>query len=218
MPLKINAPYSEKDIVKAKGGLWSVEEKTWYVPDNTDVNNFLKWMPEGKYSIIIKTPFYIAVNKRECWKCSQETSVVAIASNNFYCLDYKNEDDDTMQWIQQEGFSFFSMPIYFDEQLTSVIEKLFPFYKIGYSRTVGGKYWANHCQKCSALQGDFHLHNEPGEAFCPISAQECKTLQLVSIPSKFDIKIEADKSWHSNEKEILFHAEKLNLDQYLQLR
>ena len=28
-------------------------------------------------------------------------------------------------------------------------------------------YYANHCERCEALQGDFYLHSEPGGAFFP---------------------------------------------------
>ena len=31
MPLKINVPYSEKDLAKEKGAFWDKDNKTWFV-------------------------------------------------------------------------------------------------------------------------------------------------------------------------------------------
>jgi hypothetical protein len=213
MPLKINVPYNEKESAKAKGAFWDIQEKTWYVPNHIDVNDFANWIPQGNYSIIIKTPFYVALNTRECWKCSQETTVIAIASNSFYSME-----DDNMQWSLQNHFSFLSMPTYIEPQLSLILEKVFPFYKIGYSRTVDGNYWANHCQKCGALQGDFHLHHEAEAAFFPISTEECEALTLILIDSKFDVKVEAQTSYGSNAEEIVLHAKKLDMHKYLNLQ
>jgi hypothetical protein len=40
----INCPYSEKDIVKKLGALWSPEEKSWYITSDIDSSLFSKWL------------------------------------------------------------------------------------------------------------------------------------------------------------------------------
>lgn len=54
MPLKINVPYSEKDLAKEKGAFWDKDNKTWFVPDYKDINLFFQWIDTDKVSIIAK--------------------------------------------------------------------------------------------------------------------------------------------------------------------
>jgi hypothetical protein len=41
-----------------------------------------------------------------------------------------------------------------------------------FSKTIRGKYWANTCPYCRAIQGDFFLHCEPGGTFCGVNCEE----------------------------------------------
>lgn len=209
MPLKLNVKYQEKEEAKSKGAFWDTEDKTWYVPVHKDYNDFIKWIDSDKFSIIAKKPFYVALNKRVCWKCGELTEVIALASNNFYELDYVNVDDEndlSQEWFKQEYFSFFSTPEYIDQEVVKLIQRKFPFYKLGYSKTINGKYWANHCQNCNALQGDFFNHNEPGGAFFPTSIEECQEIKLIEVPSKFDLTLNAGTSMSSIEDMIFSHS------------
>lgn len=215
MPLKINVAYSEKDIAKSKGAFWDAEQRTWFVPDHKDINNFLQWIDTKKVSTIAKSTF-ITVNRKQCYKCEENTIVIALASDDFYYLNY--DENDKEKWFQTLDFSFFSMPIYIDNEMTSLLNGLFPQFKMGYSRTIGGKYWANHCEYCGALQGDFHMHSEPGGAFCPIEIEECKELTLIPVNTNFYVELNADTSWASNSDEILYFAHSINLQEFLSLR
>ncbi len=211
MSLKLNVKYQEKEEAKSKGAFWDTENKTWCIPIHKDYNDFIKWIDSGRFSIIAKKPFYIALNKRVCWKCGELTEVIALASNNFYELDYVNVDDEndlSQKWFKQEYFSFFSTPEYIDQDVITLIQSKFPFYKLGYSKTINCKYWANHCQNCNTLQGDFFNHNEPEGAFFPTSIEECKEIKLIEVPSKFDLTLNAMTSLSSIENLILLHTTK----------
>ena len=211
MTLKINVKYQEKEEVKSKGAFWDTEDKTWCVPAHKSYNDFIKWIDIDKFSIIAKKPFYVALNKRVCWKCAELTEVIALASNKFHKLDYVNIDDkndSSQKWFEQDYFSFFSTPEYIDQEIIKLIQKKFPFYKFGFSKTINGKYWANHCQKCNALQGDFFNHNEPGGAFFPTSLEECHEIKLIEVPTKFDLTLNAGTGISSIEDLIFLHATK----------
>jgi hypothetical protein len=56
MPLKINVIYSDKDVAKSKGAFWDVKQKTWFVPDHKDINDFQQWIDKSKVSVILKSP------------------------------------------------------------------------------------------------------------------------------------------------------------------
>lgn len=49
MPLKINVPYSEKNLAKEKGAFWDKDNKTWFVPDYKDINLFLNGLTQIRY-------------------------------------------------------------------------------------------------------------------------------------------------------------------------
>lgn len=216
MPLKINVAYSDKDIAKSKGAFWDVEQKTWFVPDHKDINDFIEWIDTMKASIIVRSPFFIAVNNRQCYSCAKRTTVISLASDNFYNLDY--DDNDNEKWFKEDYFSFFSTPVYFNDEVTNMLNRQFPDYKMGYSRTVGHKYWANHCKHCGALQGDFHLHSEPGGAFFPLGIEDCGSITLITIHTKFDIELKADSSAASNANEIIEYARSMSLEEFLRNR
>lgn len=44
------------------------------------------------------------------------------------------------------------------------------------SKTLGERYWMNHCRDCGAKIGDWFVH-KPGEAFFPTSDEEIKKLK-----------------------------------------
>jgi len=207
MPLKITVPYNQKDNAKLKGAFWDNVEKTWFIPNHKKLDDFNEWMDTEKFSMIAKAPFYIGINKKHCWKCFEPTTVVALASNHFYIFDYP-DDEDVKSWIKQDYFSFFNMPGYIEDEVAQLIQSKYPFYKLGFSKTVNGKYWANHCERCNALQGDFFMHEEPGGEFYPVEIEECKKIILKEVPYKFDLKIDASTSWSSNESQIWRFSQK----------
>lgn len=213
MPLKINVPYSEKDLAKSKGAFWDIEQKTWYIPDHRDINDFQQWINQSKISVIIKAPVSIALNSRNCYKCKKETAVICLASGDFFYLS--TDEDENEVWSHSDKLSFFSMPIFIETELIRKINTLFSNYKVAYSKTAEGSYWANHCKFCGALQGDFFLHSEPGGAFFPLGIREYEQITFITIPSKFDVTIDADYSWSTNSEEIRHYARYITCDEFV---
>jgi len=125
----------------------------------------------------------------------------------------ENEDE---KWFRADGWSFFSMPVFIENELVGKINKLFPNYKIAYSKTAESSYWANHCEHCGALQGDFFLHSEPDGAFFPLEIEEYEQLTFITVPSKFDIEIDADYSWLSNSDDIPVYAKSITYEEFLE--
>lgn len=214
MPLKINVPFSDKDVVKSIGAFWDVEQKTWFVPNHKDINDFQQWIDKSKVSVIIKSPVSIALNSSDCYKCANKTAVISLASSNFYYLS--TDENENEKWFRADGLSFFSMPVFIENELAVKINGLFPNYKIAYSKTVESNYWANHCEHCGALQGDFFLHSEPGGAFFPLEIEEYEQLTFITVPSKFDVEIDADYSWLSNADDIPDYAKLITYEEFLE--
>jgi hypothetical protein len=65
--------------------------------------------------------------------------------------------------------------------------KHFPFFRVGPSKMAGMSYFANHCEACGALQGDFDLHSEPGGPFCPESRSDFARIEFIAIDGQIEV-------------------------------
>jgi hypothetical protein len=187
MPLNLNVPYSEKDLAKAKGAFWNPELKTWYIPDSkySELINFEKWLAVDDVDIILPRELVIAHTARVCWKCNHNNQVIAIGANSFYEKCF-NDDENKQIWDKQDFFTLFQNIKIISGNLSKILSELYPNYKLGYSKTVGDKYWSNHCSQCKAIQGDWFLFDEPGSAFSPMSPMEALRISLKNIRLTFD--------------------------------
>lgn len=212
MPFKINVPYSEKEQVKSLGAKWDAESKTWFVPDNLNVSLFKSWLSNQNISLIAKNPFYIGFNEQDCWKCKKETSVIALGCTAFKVEEL--DDNDESRWELNTEFSFFDYVEYIPEDIKSIINEKFPFYKQGFSKTMKSTYWVNHCINCNSIQGDYFLHSEPDSAFFPTDEQAAKALTLLQIYTKFDVGLICGYSYCSANELIMKYSPKMAIDNY----
>jgi hypothetical protein len=67
-------------------------------------------------------------------------------------------------------------------------EEVTHHFHVDFSKTTNSNYWMNHCEHCSAKQGDFPLFCEPESPFMPINRSDAAavTLQRVSAPFEAD--------------------------------
>ena len=45
--IDLRVPYAEKDQAKVHGAQWDAENRTWYAPPGTDLENLKRWLPRG---------------------------------------------------------------------------------------------------------------------------------------------------------------------------
>lgn len=87
-----------------------------------------------------------------CWKCGETTPVTTVWVPSFMDFADVEEPEDepeaggaaTLHGIQG-----------LDDQTVAHVEEVAPWLKPGRSETANATYWANHCQACDALQGDY---------------------------------------------------------------
>lgn len=205
--IKLNVPYSEKELAKQKGALWDSENKTWFIPSNKNLNFFTQWLNTEEISLIANSPFWLAVVQKYCWKCKKATDVIAFASKSFWTYEYCN-DIDSEKWLKQNFFSFFSNPVYIEKNILDIVCPHYPTFKIAYSHSLKERYWVNHCKHCNALQGDFFMHEEPGGEFFPLDVEGYNAITLFEIPCKYDLKMKASYGVSTNEKEMFKQIQK----------
>jgi len=51
--IDLRVPYSEKNQAKIHGAQWDSENRTWYAPPGTDLQNLKRWIPKG---VLEETP------------------------------------------------------------------------------------------------------------------------------------------------------------------
>ena len=184
MPIKINVPFSQKDEVKKLGAVWIPDVKTWSIPDTIeDINPFKPWLPREEGSIV-KYPHVIAKSSRKCWKCHEETPLIALGAKKEYLHSYKSATESA--WTKYEYPTLFQEIIFLDPEFANALQPRFPFFKETYSKTMKQKSWANTCIHCQALQGDHFNFDEPNAPFCPTSPEEAMQIKTERIPIRFD--------------------------------
>lgn len=153
MNLRLDVPYREKDLAKAKGAKWSPDLKTWYINDLSLLTGVSKWM--GKYNIICENLYLLKMN-HPCWKCRKEIDVVCLATNKSYTLE-------SGRFKENSNIQIFSYVQEMPDPLTSYLETL--GYTASYSKTINDIYYINHCKYCKNIQGDNFIHEIPSQAF-----------------------------------------------------
>ncbi|MBM7562953.1 DUF5710 domain-containing protein [Fusibacter tunisiensis] len=179
--LKINVPFSEKDIVKKLGGMWDPEFKTWYIPrkNYAKLDEFKKWLPfkPSDEVVILYAPIFLMKTTRVCWRCEKEIEIYGLGNkminNSIYYHNCDVEQVDFDNYSNEDYYSkTFGFPIRFvtyitelpSEELSKIIEKS-NTYKLKYSNTVKSKYYANTCPHCNNIQGDYQLYQELDDGF-----------------------------------------------------
>jgi hypothetical protein len=113
-------------------------------------------------------PIHLVAGTTGCWRCGAPMTVVAILCENPGCPD--------------EGPYILSNTAELPGELVAFVQRRCPTYRLTYSKTIGGKYYANNCPKCGVISGDFYLHSEPGAPFFPTGAREAASLTIEPIP------------------------------------
>lgn len=195
MPLLLDVPYEEKEIVKFLGAKWNNNLKKWYISAKQDYPTFRKWILKSNVEsvkTIICDYIYILEGKRKCYKCKKETKVITFAADQL--LTFWNTQGDTQDFgmgIERELFllpHFNPMP----EKLLEFMQERYN-YKNTYSNTRKESYLANRCQYCDALQGDYFLFEESNAPFDLCYTDGIEALNVYRIPLVYDLSVECEE-------------------------
>jgi hypothetical protein len=127
--------------------------------------------------MILDPPIHLIAGGTGCWRCGASMTVVAL-------LDEGKADSDHGPVILT---NIRELP----PEILGYVCRRFPTFKLKYSKTIGGKYYANTCPKCGVLSGDFFLHSEPGAPFFPTEPAEAKELTIEELPINHQVSVQA---------------------------
>ncbi|UYO64377.1 topoisomerase DNA-binding C4 zinc finger domain-containing protein [Acetobacterium wieringae] len=127
-------------------------------------SNFPKCRTTRKLSQLIymffeQNGFKIYEWQRECWKCGEITSIYSYYPLYELSLAY-------------DHFSYFSgMGLSDIPSLDKYLSRFYPNIKEGYSRTIGERYIANHCEHCNSIQGYNYVVTDPHGIFSELNVE-----------------------------------------------
>ena len=142
----------------------------------------------------ILPPLYLVGMKVHCWKCQKRMPVVAILAPN---IEGTEEEVCILSDIA-------GLP----NDVLGYIQRRVPPFKLEYSKTAGGRYYASTCPGCGVISGDFFLHSEPGAPFFPTGKEEASLLYLTKIPIEGPILVQSGLHMGTGGL-ILYHAKQI---------
>jgi len=190
--LFLNVPFKEKEAAKKCGAKWDSKSKFWFTDPWHAKEGIQKWIPSCNIPGSIDLLVY---NHSRCWKCKNITPLIAFGTNMVYdtnsILSFIGAEDeegiDSSKVIREHIFltryivneipiilsalDYHALP-----EIKKYIEAKYPFFKKGFSKTVGDSYYANHCKHCGMIQGNHYIFYEPGGEFWIESKEEYMSL------------------------------------------
>lgn len=219
MKLYLNVPYAEKDEAKALGAKWNAKVKKWYIDVQPDEYvKFSKWILKDTDDAIIATEYiFVVESKQRCWKCGNATTVIGLGIGEFVHI-YEEADAPQYEIIEEYFDSGEELHLAWvsseDDIPLALLSYLKQNYSVqtGYSKTIGGKCFANHCECCGALQGNWFLFNEPDSVLSPgIGGNELvermSKLKIKGIPIEDDLQLNWSVGFCSNDYAYLRYGE-----------
>lgn len=194
MSLYLNVPYNEKDEAKALGAKWNPKVKKWYIDAMPDqFVRFSKWiLNDSDEADIAMEYIFIVEGQRTCWKCNHLTRVIGLGVGEFVHI-YEASGKPKYELFEDHTEPGEELHLAWADEEKDVPPKLLQYLKAnysvktGYSKTTGGKTFANHCDSCGALQGNWFLFHEPDSPLTSAVdgselAERMKKLKIKGIP------------------------------------
>lgn len=173
MKLFLDVPYNQKDEVKALGARWNPKIRKWYITDENEEYTyenyeiFAKYILGNRDSVVVATDYlYILETTRECWRCHNKTRVIGLGVGDHFDI-YKDFNGNIEWCIWEDTIPYENIYLSWAYKEDDIPPKILRYLKkhysvrTGYSKFCNGYTFANHCDCCNALQGNWFLFNEP---------------------------------------------------------
>lgn len=186
--LYLNVPYKEKEKAKSRYAKWDNKRKQWYATNPKFYFRFEEWI-EGR--AVAQNKVYIAYAPKECWKCGKDSFVYALAIKINDIIDTSNSLPNDINNVEQLyeyiGRDMAIIPISrnIPKEIIDYLVK-HTACKSTFSRTIKNSYFANICEHCNALQGDFFVYSEVDSPFFNGSSN----MRFIEFKLKNDIAID----------------------------
>lgn len=198
MSLLLNVPFSEKNKAKSLGAKWDPQLKKWYIENQKEYHKLRRWFKNENTNLIVSDNLYIIVGNQTCFKCKKNTKVISLAASNYVTVYIEDDVEDETSELFNGEINFITDIDDFPSGLKKYLNETFKYYK-GYSKTINGYYFGNHCNNCGTLQGDFFLYDEPDSPFWLDSNEKIKDLLIYKIKLENDLELNCSVGWGSSD-------------------
>lgn len=211
MRLYLNVPYKEKDEAKSLGAKWNAKVKRWYIDkEPAEYIKFSKWILRDTDDAMIATEYiYVIEGKQSCWKCGRSTKVIGLGIGEFIHI-FGDIEEPQYEFVEDYEDTGEELHLAWATSEDDIPPKLLKYLKenysvkTGYSKTIGGKCFANHCDCCGALQGNWFLFDEPDS---PLSScvggdelmERMGKLKIKGIPIDDNLQLDWNVGFCSND-------------------
>jgi hypothetical protein len=142
----LTVPFADNDRVKAFGGRWDPNQRSWWIARERYSDELARWLPRPPVpAIVIALPM-------NCWRCQAQTRAIAGV-----LIDpelHPSEDPWGFVPFVDVAAALTTLPA--DWRAARAIGTI----KARYSRAQQRRYTSNGCVSCDALLGDFFLQEQ----------------------------------------------------------
>lgn len=200
MRIYLDVPYDDKEEAKSLGAKWNPRVKKWYAETRPEEYvKFSKWILKDTDDAIIATEYlHIIEGRQNCWRCGKETRVIGLGIGEYIHI-YDDGDGPEYEIVEDCIDPGEEIHLAWVDSEDDIPPKLLRYMKANYSVKTGysktaGKCFANHCDHCGALQGNWYLFDEPDS---PLSScvdgneliQRMSKLKIIGIPIEDDLNL-----------------------------
>jgi hypothetical protein len=180
----LQVPYCDKDEVKARGGLWDPQAKTWFAPDGVDPSPFAAWMEDPSLINVRSASYFIAASVHNCPKCAQSSRVHGFILPEGHTLLNVGEEEDEDEWEVGDEPSLLCSIEQVTPSVALRVRALTLNYRPGYSRD-GSHGWLNYCEHCGTELDDDEVFCEPGMGFLAFTEEDARRVTLLRVHEEF---------------------------------
>lgn len=133
---------------------------------------------------VICNQYYVFESKVKCYRCNNETSIIAFGVTDRIAENFSN--------LASDGDGHINTDLILIPFLEGLPEAVYITlceiynYKLGYSKTRNLSLFANHCSHCDSIQGEFFCFRESRAPFRPCFEEDYKKITLHKIKLKND--------------------------------
>jgi hypothetical protein len=118
-------------------------------------------------------PLYLLKAGETCPSCAEATNVFTLVATDYYDA----EDNGTLE-LPLVLKNIERLP----KRTLNLLLLRCPGWEFDREYPGDPPYLMNHCLRCRAKLTDHYLHDEPGSAFFPCSAEECWNISMFVLP------------------------------------
>lgn len=162
----LEVPYAEKEHAKRLGARWDPALKKWYYEGPvSNYVQFARWIAGNREETILAHEFlYLVEGKTACCRCGRPTRVIGLGIGEHTRL-YRNDGGGFIEETVEDEEGYEPLFLSWVDEETQIPPALLRYLKRHYpvrmdvSKTAG-RCFANHCEHCGALQGNWGLFFE----------------------------------------------------------